>query len=269
MAESTLTLSWSDMQGEVGFFLGYGRGADNAEAAWTDIQKAAINSIIRSGLRQFYFPPPIEGQESSYDWSFMKPRAQVDFPNKAQKINLPDDFGGFEGQIVITASTSQLWWPIDLKNEGTVAQLYSETPTSTGRPWVAALQWQKGTQATQGQRANLWLFPAADTDYKLEFQYYILPDYLDHAFPFAYGGMLHVETILESCLAVAEQRLDDATGVHTAKFNERLMASINADRRNKPQKIGYNGDRSDLQDRWGRTIYNHYNDRILVNGQQY
>jgi len=267
--ESTLSLQVSDLQGEVGFFLGYGRGAPNGEALWTTLQLNAIQSIVKSGLRNFYFPPPVEGQESSYVWSFMKPRATSDFPAGAQFVPLPDDFGGFEGQITLQALTSQLWWPLDIRNEGDVAQYYSETPTATGRPWMAALQWLKGTAGTQGQRAQLWLFPKADTDYTLGFQYYLLPDYLDGSFPFPYGGMQHAETILESCLAVAEQRLDDATSVHTMKFNERLMASISADRVNKPQLGGYNADRSDMMDRWGRTVWNHYNDRILVNGKAY
>src|SRR5260370_1369877 len=192
--ESTLSLQITDLTGEVGFFLGYGRGAVNGEAAYSTLQQNAIDSIVKSGLRQFYFPPPIEGMESSYDWSFLKPRATVGFPPKAQTIPLPDDFGGFEGQLVLTATTSQMWWPIDLQNEGRVAMLFSETPSATGRPWIAALQWLKGTTVTAGQRAQLYLFPAADTDYKISFQYYILPDYLNAAFPYAYGGLLHTQT---------------------------------------------------------------------------
>jgi hypothetical protein len=268
--ESTLSLQITDLNAEVGLFVGYGRGVNNGDPAWTKQQQDLLDSICKSGIRQVLFPPPLEGMESSYDWSFLKPRATVDFPPKASTIPLPDDFGGFEGQITLSAATGQMWWPINLMNEGRVAQLFSETPTATGRPWIAALQWLKPTTATSGQRAQLYLFPAADTDYKLQFQYYFLPNYLDGAFPFPLGGMLHAELFLESCLAVAERRLDDLeNGPHKQAFMERLAASVSADRRNKPQVGGYNGDRSDLTDRWGRTVFNHFNDRILINGQSY
>ena len=53
-----------------------------------------------------------------------------------------------------------------------------------------------------------------------------MPDYLSTPFPYAYGGAEHAETILESCLAVAELRLDDMAGPHNQQFMARLAASI-------------------------------------------
>src|SRR5260370_19916903 len=138
--ESTLSLQITDLTGEVGFFLGYGRGAVNGEAAYSTLQQNAIDSIVKSGLRQFYFPPPIEGMESSYDWSFLKPRATVGFPPKAQTIPLPDDFRGFEGQLVLTATTSQMALPLDLQHEGRGAMPFHETPPAQALPRIASSQ---------------------------------------------------------------------------------------------------------------------------------
>lgn len=244
MPESTLSLSYYDIAGEVGLFLGYGRGANNNDQAWTTHQQAAIDSCVRSGLRQFYFPPPVDGV-SAYDWSFLKPTYSTTLLSTASVIALPDDFGGFEGRITLNSSTGQIWWPIDVVGEGTVRQRYSELPTATGRPLLAAIQPIKGTTQLKGQRFQLYFFPLADQDYPVQFAYYVSPDYLTGSAPYAYGGMPHAETILESCLAVAEQRLDDSSTIHSMKFMERLAASISLDRRSKPQKLGYNGDRSD------------------------
>lgn len=245
--ESSLSLQYVQLKGEVGEFLGYGRGPDNgSDSVWTDAQKSDIDFCVASGLRQFYFPPPVEGERGSFDWSFLKPTASVQFGVGLQTVPLPDDFGGFEGPLtLLTSSTTSMPWRIEWRNEGAIREMYSVSPTQTGPPMFAALMPLKGTTGTAGQRFQLLLFPAADQTYTLQAQYYLNPDYLSGAFPFAYGGAPHAETILESCLAIAEQRRDDAMSVHTAKFKERLLASISMDRRNKPQKLGPNRDRSD------------------------
>lgn len=247
MAEPTLAIPWTELQARVGSFMGWGRGLlVYGDLAWSSYQQFEIDGIVGSGLRQFYYPPPMEGMTGSYDWSFMHPVAGIDFPAGVSTVPLPDDFGGFEGRMTIrTTTTTSQPWQIDWLNEGQINEMYSRTPQMSGPPKYAAEQALKGTTATQGQRKQLLIFPLADRDYQLQVAYYINPDFLNGAFPFAYGGSQHAETILESCLAVAEVRLDDSSSVHAAKFAERLAASISMDRRNKPQSLGYNGDRSD------------------------
>lgn len=265
--ESTLSLKYGDLAGEVGHFLGYGRGADGGDVAWTGAQEAAIESCLKSGLRQFYFPPPVEGVSGSHDWSFLRPTAQVTLASGESSVKLPDDFGGFEGEVTLVSS-STAYCPVPLVNEGQVRRWHAESPSSTGTPRAAALEPLKGTGGRdRGQRFRLAVFPTADAAYTLSFCYYVLPDALTDALPHAYGGTVHAETILESCLAVAEQRLDDSAGVHTMKFRERLMASISLDRRSKPQKLGYNGDRSD----WPGLDYKgrRWPNAVTVNGVEY
>lgn len=269
MAESSLSLQYKDLAGEVGLFLGFGRGAAIGDPAWSGQQQAAIDSCVRSGLRQFYFPPPIEGTESSYDWSFLKPVASMGLAQGAVLLALPDDFGGFEGRMTISSPEGQTWWPVELVGIGQVYQRAAQQPNTTGRPLMACLEPLRGTTGTAGQRFQLRFFPVSDQAYTLQFAYYVAADYLDTAFPYHMGGMMHAETVLESCLAIAEQRLDDAMMTHTAKFKERLLASINLDRRMKPQTLGYNRDNSDLLDRGvaGRSRF--FGEGITVQGTQY
>ncbi len=243
--ESTLSLKVSDLQAEVGSFLGWGRGAAFGDPTWSAQQQARIDSAVTSGLRQFYFPPPLEGAASSYDWSFLKPVATLSLALGAKTVPLPDDFGGFEGQISIGSTAGQSYWPIDLVGVGMVYNQQSKLPTTTGRPTMCCQEPLKGTGPLSGQRAQLHFWPTADTAYAIVFQYYLLADALTIASPYAYGGAAHAETVLESCLAVAEERQDDARTVHSQKFMERLAASISWDKKSKPQKLGYNDDRSD------------------------
>jgi hypothetical protein len=269
MAESTLNLTYVQLQGEIGLYSGFGRGAALGDPTWSQQVSAMIESITHSGVRQFYYPPAIEGMDSAVDWSFLKPNASIDFANGTSIIPMPDDFAGFDGYITLVATESQVSWPIPLVSGARVRQQYAELPIAAGRPLIAGLEWLKGTTPVSSQRAQLIIFPVADQDYTLSFQYYLLPDCLTPAYPYVYGGMAHAETVLESCLAIAEERFDDASGVHAQKFMERLVASVSLDRRNKAQTLGYNADRSDRHMEWGRRDWLHWENLVKVGGVQY
>jgi len=95
------------------------------------------------------------------------------------------------------------------------------------------------------------VFPAADASYTLSVPYYFLPGALDNFHEYPLGGMMHAETIKESCLAAAE-RMDSRMGPHTEIFKARLAASVSADRRLKPAHGRYNGDNSESRERLSR-----------------
>src|SRR5579883_1202325 len=111
MAESSLAIVWQELQARVGLFIGWGRGAAYGDAAWSAQQQFEIDGHVASGLRRFYFPEPLPGETVPHKWSFLRPTAKLDLPQGAQSIPLPDDYGGFEGQITVltTTSVSQPW----------------------------------------------------------------------------------------------------------------------------------------------------------------
>lgn len=67
MSESTLTLSYSDIQKTVGRLLGYGTTVAN----WTTDQVNEVDEMIQSGLRKFYFPQASQYGGHPYRWSFL------------------------------------------------------------------------------------------------------------------------------------------------------------------------------------------------------
>src|SRR5438128_10970846 len=103
--ESSLAAAFEDLQADIGFFLGFGRGntAPFSDSAWTTSQQASIDRCTKGGMRKFYF--------CGYDWSFLKPTASLNLPISTNTIQLPDDFGGFEGYITLFSTTSQVSWP--------------------------------------------------------------------------------------------------------------------------------------------------------------
>jgi hypothetical protein len=110
------------------------------------------------------------------------------------------------------------------------------------------------------------VFPTPDQAYQIKVTYSILPDALSATTPIPYGGAAHAETILEACLSVAEERLDNDPGVHAQAFAARLAASIAQDKRHRPQSLGYNGDKSD--DGWYRGPWRTF-PPIPINGVVY
>lgn len=275
MAESTLSLTWNQIQAKLGSFAGWGQGGKNGDSdpAWSSRQQAIIDDATQSGLRRFYYPAGIERPDGTfeppYEWSFLYPTATLTLNIAQQEIALPDDFGGFSGQITCLSSPQVAQpWKIEWTNQSRLRQMYSVTPQMTGPPMYVAMDPIKGTSGLAGQRWQLLVFPAADQVYSLQGTYFINPDYLTQAKPYAYGGPEHIETILESCLAVMEERLDDQSGVHAAAYQSRLLASIAMDRKKKPMKFGPNIDKSD-GNRWDRGDVHYWSPAATYGGQPF
>lgn len=267
MAESTLALDFPKLQSKIGDFLGYGRGVTFLDPEWDTRQVNDILDVIESAQRRFYQPatnPP-------YRWSFLRPMAAMTLAEGAQTIELPDDFAGVEGRIAMTDDAQSLFIPIDFQGEGAIQQMYSSHPTMTGRPLAACVRPLRGTAAQRSQRYELFVFPTSDAAYTLHFQYYLAPNAITITRPFAYGGAEHAETMLEACLAVAEERRDDMQGVHAAAFMARLQASIALDMAKKPQQLGYNRDQSDDMEWRIRQFNNRLLDvgPVTINGIAY
>lgn len=270
MAESTLSIAYLELIGETGLFLGWGRGPIFGDPAFTTQQQASLDSCVKSGIRQVNNPPVLQGESTAYDWSFLKPTTTLVYPIGQSIVALPDDFGGFEGQITLLSTTGQQWGPIQLFNEGQVREQYASAPAQTGRPLMASLQPLKAMTSTRGQRFQLFLFPLADQNYTLQFPYYLLPDYINGANPYPYGGAAHAELYVASCKYAAERDLDDIKGgPQNQYFLERLAASVSADRRFKAQTLGPNLDRSDWTQGQRPWPWNHYQSGITVNGVRY
>lgn len=262
MAESTLAAAYNDLTGDVGAFLGWGRGAANGDQAWTTQQQAVIDRCVKGGLRKVY--------HCSHDWHFLRPVATLQLASGANTVRLPDDYGAVEGQVVVSAATTIVWYPLDFTGIGRVYHAQAQNPTTTGRPRLCCEEPLKGT-STQGQRFQLRVWPLADAAYALQFQYYLNPDYLNGGQPYLYGGPQHAETFLAACKATAEIDLDDmAGGPQYQEFMRLLEVSKDIDRRQKPQLLGYNGDASDARarNRWGWRDQ-HGDALITVKGVQY
>ena len=225
---------------EVADYLGF----DTTTANWDAATTARVDRIIQSGLRQFYFPPPIPGLPR-HEWSFLKAaRGTITLAASDYAYDMPDDYGGQEVGFTY-AATDYVYHTVPIVPEGTVLALRSGD-TAESDPSCAAIRPKASTGGTTGHRFEVIFYPTPSTTRTLTYPYKVLCNKIATGSPYALGGMNHSETIKASCRAVAEREKNDDRGVEWTNFTERLLASIQQDQReHSPHRFGYNGDHSD------------------------
>jgi hypothetical protein len=197
--------------------------------------------LVQAGYHQFLFPPPMQGIPA-HTWSFLRPTSSLTLAAGTRTYDLPDDFSGMDGGFTFDDTDWQS--PVLLVNESQIRKLYQGGSGTSSRPQRAAVRPKDPTHsAQQGYEVIFW--PEPQSAYNLSYRYVLSPPRLDNAsHTHPVGGAMHGQTILESCLAVAEQReYFGEEQIHWHQFRERLMASIDRDRMGMaPDNLGYNGD---------------------------
>jgi hypothetical protein len=334
MSESTLQITFTELETEIGRYLGWHRTKGN----WSANQVADNVVIQKRGLRQFYFPPRSKDQiarnEQAHRWTFLRPRATLDiwddlieddaitatasyadpvstvtasaaafYPSMEEKtltfvttgntyvidgytsstvvtvtgdasaetgvitidsediFTLPWDYGGMtgDGRFKYDESENRLNY-IEVTSDVRIGHL-RQASLATGTPYLAAII-PLTTAGAQGQRWGALFHPPPNDVLTLHYRYYVLADALvDTSAEYPYGSVPHSETILESCLAIAEMReKDSASTVHQDRFLELLQGSIDHDRMlgEAIQTYGYNRDMSDGVDGPRPELSRHY-----------
>ena len=127
MAESTLSTAYAELVSDVSFFLGWGRVADINDSSLSAQQQATLDRVVRGGLRKVYF--------CDYSWSFLKPVATLAIDSGKNTVPLPDDFGGVEGEVTVSASSVVVWFPVEFGPIGRVYQAQArERETQARQP---------------------------------------------------------------------------------------------------------------------------------------
>jgi hypothetical protein len=116
---------------------------------------------------------------------------------------------------------------------GTPAVAPPPRPIRTATPRYAAFRPLRSSGAGT-QRWQLLLYPTPSDTMSLSLRYKVAPDQISDYSQFPLGGRHHAETILASCLAIAEERegpiRDMQPGTYYAKFMQKLAASIHIDK---------------------------------------
>lgn len=248
-----MQLKKADFEVEVAMNLGWGRGEDNGDTAWTLEQQARLTGFVNTGCSSVYNTPEIVDaagnvwHPGNYKWSFLRPTVSLALASGKQAVDLPEDYQGLEGgSRVCVASGASVFSPLEWRNVGQLDAMYANHSSApTGAPMYATERWKR-TDGAFGQRAEIYVYPQADAAYTLRVQYYLVPDALSDTHPYAYGGPALSQTIKYACLAAAELDLDgEPMGPMRQEFMRRLKTAIQADLQSKPPSIGKNLDPSE------------------------
>lgn len=201
----------------------------------------------------------VAGATLTVDRNIVSANTTVAYEILSGTYDLPTDFGGLRGSISYRDGDGYM--PLRLVNESAIAMMRSQESIRKDTPEYAAIVPKSTTDdsvdndSTSEQLFALTVWPYPDKVYDLMFSYTVAINNVtdnpagnadDNNVPA--GGMFHSETILASCLAVAEQMVDEFNnpGKMQAKYQERLAGSISFDRRQMlPDGFGYNADNSD------------------------
>ncbi len=171
--------------------------------------------------------------------------------------NLPDDFGRTIGDLHF--SSNEVRMPVRIIPVGKILDMRARSDES-GAPYFAAVRPKTSTGST-GQRQEIIFYPEPDQAYTLYHNYEAYSGELTDALPYPLGGMQMSELYIESCLAVAEQRMNNEAGLHSQTYQILLADAITRDKNKSAHFHGNIGGaerdfgRDTLRWRRGRELY--------------
>ena len=250
MAQSTLNITTAELQSYVARFCGM---SSVTYASLSASEKAEVDQHVRSGLRRFYNPPPLDGERVGHQWSFLSPRGSITTVSGQSAYDLPDNFGGILEGVLTWPAEQATREPVRIVSDA-VFRRAMQVDTATGRTRMATIlpKADDGDVATDGTpdiptAFEILLHPIPDEDdLVLTFRYMAIQDAVTSGID-PPGGALHADTIVAACrYAASELAEPKAQQFHKAIFMERLAASVSLDRRvTSVSSLGYNGDNSD------------------------
>jgi hypothetical protein len=243
---ASLAIDYDVLRREVGRELGFSRDP----AAWNANQTTDVDDVINAGLRQWYRPPRLPNERSAHQWSFLRPVGSLVLVASVEDYDLPRSFGGLDGDMTFHFSDDVARKGILHVSESHIRNIrQSNTHRNTQYyPRLAAVVPVLSAGLEQA-RYQLWIWPEPDVSYTITYRYWARQEGLTVNNPIPLGAEEHAETIIASCLAAAESRLNDDAGVRREQYLEQLLASVDFDRRlNIPTSLGYNSNPRGAED---------------------
>lgn len=234
-----LTVTNDELREEIGRFLGW--SGDVRLLAANPVWAPAVERILKEGMRMFYDPDVLPGEEK-HQWSFLKPTLAIDMAEGVWHYDLPPDFAMFTGPLNYQPDANALYCPIEIVGAEQV-QYRIQQASSSGRPTIAAYRIK--SDAGSETAYELIVHPAPNDSYRVMAPIKINPLAPSTALELPVGDQSHVQTLIEACLAAAEV-FNKSGAVHQDRFAARLRSSVSHDRQvNCPPYLGKNLDRSD------------------------
>ena len=196
-------------------------------AAWTHGQRSEIARVRERGLRRFYSPDILPGEQRQHRWSYLHPKLQLALEAGRDTYDLPVNVSSVSSSFTFEADGSVRRSPIVVVSEPQVRHALSANP-SLGQPRTCAMR-PKVPLDGQPMGMEVLFYPSPDSNYVLEYRANLNPFSVgENAQPL--GSPEHAEAILVACLAVAEEHVGETRGPNSKRWPELLRASVIRDR---------------------------------------
>lgn len=251
---------------DIGYYLGF--PANPME--WSYDQQGMVDNLVQAGTDSFHMPDIIpELKSEMHVWTFLTPIATLTTVADTEDYDAPAAFGGIEGDFTYQTA-NEGYGAIRVVGEEQIRIHKMTSPIQSGKPTHACTF--AAIDSDPGYQQNVYtirLWPKPDGEYILEYRYRIIANTMGgrgYTQSVALGVPIHRETLLMSCLRIAEERIKlIVDGPMARRYRERLKTSISYDSNlNKPDFLGYNGDNSGS----GRRDFNRAT-TVTVNSVQY
>ena len=188
---------------------------------------------------------------------------------------LPASFAGIEGTISYDSffgtDPQRSDMTIEVTDITRLRDKFQYLDDRDDKPLAAAV-FTTGATGTAGTAHRIQIYPIPDAIYRLRYVQINEPSAVASG-QTPLGGDLHGETILASCLAIAEHKIfPNSPHRYREQYINRLRASVELDRQAyTTENLGYNGDPSDhkFTDANFKRILRRPDVSVTVNGTQY
>ena len=188
---------------------------------------------------------------------------------------LPATFAGIEGTIAYDSffgtDPQRSDMTIEVTDITRLRDKFQYLDDRDDKPLAAAV-FTTGATGTAGTSHRIQIYPIPDAAYRLRYVQINEPSAVASG-QTPLGGDLHGETILASCLAIAEHKIfPNSPHRYRDQYINRLRASVELDRQAyTTENLGYNGDPSDhkFTDANFKRILRRPDVSVTVNGTQY
>lgn len=245
----TSTYGWTYMmlKTHLADWLGLSRNTEGFGDDWDQSDMHRLDEAIRHGYWRFLYNPILPNENTAHRWSFLRPTGTFDTEASDYLYDMDADFGSLVGDIYYDSS-EDIQRVLKRTNPAYIDRQRSINDAE-GRPTLYAIR-PKAFSTSAEQVQECMLYPTPDSAYTLLYHYDARFIELSLQYPYPLGGQAHRDTILQSCRDVATQFFREGDlALREAEhrlYLERLQASVEQDRRNSPDFLGYNKDHTRL-----------------------
>lgn len=257
---SDLGITFSDYYKAVSEFLGLGSSP-------TGTNLTMVKNIVYRGYKRFLYPSvlnPQTGKKVPHNWSFLKRQYTLVTESGKWKYALPEDFGRI---LTDPEFSSSAGYDSLIKRSAEFILRQRNRVDSSSYPWYYAITTSEFDPSV-GTTWEIWLNDTPDQSYTLYFWYAVHTPKPTEDLDILVGGIEAQEALLESCLAVAEQQMEDGTStIHTQLAADLIQSLVAADDIDKGKSLGrvYEPNANvDSEGTWRSTLRN-INDNNIYN----